>query len=228
MSLNFYRLMTISSGRGGRQSIVMKRELLIIFLLALSFIFFLNFKGKKKVVLAPASVEDRKERIQDKVSQEMTLIEASQNLHEKQEQARQSLDLSSQSKDSKSRPGAQPLSLDSAPDANELNAFNDLNRNQKEIDYNKPSHVIQNQLTEKYELMKAQAEFNESYTKQFIENAKAHGYEVKLNEKNEVVSVTAIRNPSSTQQNQKFKVNDVNNSPEGFIPGQSNGMAPAK
>lgn len=87
------------------------------------------------------------------------------------------------------------LGLDA--DANETNAYNDLHRYRKELQIYKPDNQIQAQLADQQAFDKFETAYQEAYIKQFIENARLNGYEVRLNDKNEVVTVRPIRLPSN-------------------------------
>jgi hypothetical protein len=81
-------------------------------------------------------------------------------------------------------------------DSNETNAFEDLQRYKKDLRVADPDHIIQGQITDANKQGQFEAAYREEYARQFIENARQHGYEVKLNDQYVVISVRPIRNPS--------------------------------
>ncbi len=88
--------------------------------------------------------------------------------------------------------------VDHSPDSNETTAFEDLNRYKKELNTEKPDNVIQAQLRDQDRQREYEKAYREAYAKQFIENARRAGYDVRLNDDMVVVSVRPIRNPSSS------------------------------
>lgn len=93
--------------------------------------------------------------------------------------------------------------VDQSSDQNEDNAFNDLNRYPKQLNYTNPEMVIQGQLQDQQRQKIYDETYRQKYAQQFIENARQHGYRVKLNDDLVVISVTPIlpdtRTPSSLQ-----------------------------
>jgi hypothetical protein len=90
------------------------------------------------------------------------------------------------------------LGVDHTPDRNEDNAFMDLNRYPKEINLTNPEGVIQGQLQDQERQQNYERAYRQEFARQFIENARQHGYRVQLNDDLVVVSVTPI-SPSTLQ-----------------------------
>lgn len=88
--------------------------------------------------------------------------------------------------------------VDHSADTHEENALNDLNRYQRTISATNPDRIIQNEIYEQDQLKEFNEEYNKQYVEQFLENARAQGYEVKLNSNNVVISVRKIRSPTSS------------------------------
>jgi hypothetical protein len=85
----------------------------------------------------------------------------------------------------------QNAGVDHSPDRNELNAARDLER-RAEINLSSPDTVIQSELADSEALAKAEAKYREEYARKFIENARAGGYEIQLDENYVVKSVKKI------------------------------------
>jgi hypothetical protein len=167
----------------------------VIIIGGLFFFFSQNKSGKISSVMPGEDI--RQEQINLKVSSEIAFAEKAQQFHETAEKSRQSMELSSLHPRPQLPPQKPATQLDLQSDRNEMNAFNDLNRYPKVVDYSKPSHVIQNQITAQIDEMKARNAYQAAYMKRFIENARAQGYEVQLGSNNEVISVRPLRNPNS-------------------------------
>lgn len=175
----------------------MKRELTIILSLVLGVMFLFSFKNKKEKP-TPKNIALSNDQVQRKITEQITFAEKTQDLHETAERSRQTLDLSSLSSSAKKDVvETAPPGIDLRSDSNELNAYHDMQRDRKVIDYTNPSFIIQSQITEKLKALEIKKAYNEAYIQAFLENAKAHGYEVKLDEQNRVVSVKPIRRPNS-------------------------------
>jgi hypothetical protein len=92
--------------------------------------------------------------------------------------------------------GKKSASLDHSADSYEGNAFNDLNRYPKELNYASPDEVIQGSLQDQQRQKTYDQIYRKEFARQFIENARQHGYNVKLNDDMVVISVTPIVNPT--------------------------------
>jgi hypothetical protein len=92
--------------------------------------------------------------------------------------------------------GKKANSLDQSPDSYEGNAFNDLNRYPKQLNYASPEEVIQGNLQDQQKQKIYDEVYRKEFARQFVENAEAHGYKVKLNDDMVVISVTPIVKPS--------------------------------
>lgn len=86
--------------------------------------------------------------------------------------------------------------VDHSADSYEGNAFNDLNRYPKELNYGSPDEVIQGSLQDQQKQNVYDEVYRKQFADQFIENARQHGYKVKLNDDMVVISVTPIVNPT--------------------------------
>lgn len=86
--------------------------------------------------------------------------------------------------------------VDHSPDANESAAYQDLNRDSKELNYESPNAVIQGQLYDQQKGAQYEHEYKKEYTRQFVENARRNGYAVTVNENFVVTKVAPIRRPS--------------------------------
>lgn len=83
--------------------------------------------------------------------------------------------------------------VDHSPDTHEQNAFNDLNRYQKDVRATNPDYIIQNQLNDEARTAEYKELSKQEYVAQFIENARRNGYEVRVNGDFVVTSVRKIR-----------------------------------
>ena len=92
---------------------------------------------------------------------------------------------------------ASPLGVDHSPDRNEDRAYQDLNRYPHELTFNSPDSEIQGQITDEQAADSYQEEYKKEYARQFVENARQHGYQVKLSDEYVVVSVMPLRRPNS-------------------------------
>lgn len=89
--------------------------------------------------------------------------------------------------------------VDHSADRNENNAYQDLNRYKHQLSVGDPDHVIQQQLTDTDKQKEYENSYKENYARQFVENARAHGYEVELDSNFVVKSVKTIRRPSQNE-----------------------------
>lgn len=90
--------------------------------------------------------------------------------------------------------------IDLSPDSRETSVLNDLDRNRKEYGkYKSPDFVIQSENSEKDQSLVQARIAREKYAQEFIENARAHGYQVKMNEDFVVIDVKKISTPSRFQ-----------------------------
>ncbi len=97
-----------------------------------------------------------------------------------------------------SKPGTE--SIDLSQDSRDHNVVDDLNRNRKEYGkYKSPDFIIQNENAAKEQSVIATRLAREKYAQQFIENARAHGYQVKVDENFVVIEVRKISKPASYQ-----------------------------
>lgn len=87
--------------------------------------------------------------------------------------------------------------VDHSADTNETNAYNDLNRDRHELRATDPDRVIRNQIYDQDSAIAYEQAYREEYARQFVENARMKGYEVKLSSDFVVLSVKKIRNPSN-------------------------------
>jgi hypothetical protein len=153
-----------------------------------------DIQGQRKVAedLNRISVHDPK--TQELVSQHMWITTRAQELAEKKARA-QNIQLSPQIGQSilPLEKAASPLGIDHSADRNEDNAFEDLNRYRRDIQPNNPDHLIQGRLHDRDKVIAYTQEYQVEYARQFIENARRNGYEVKLNDDYVVVSVRPIR-----------------------------------
>lgn len=86
--------------------------------------------------------------------------------------------------------------VDHSPDVNEATAYQDLNRDSKELNYESPNAVIQGQMFDQDKRQQYELEYKKEYVRQFVENARRNGYEVTVNENFVVTKVAPIRQPS--------------------------------
>lgn len=94
------------------------------------------------------------------------------------------------------QPPQKQLGVDHSADTNENTAFQDLNRYRKDLRVQTPDHVIQAQISDENRRREYEEAYRAEYAKQFVENARRNGYDVRLNEDYVVISVRPIRNPS--------------------------------
>lgn len=95
--------------------------------------------------------------------------------------------------------------VDHSPDANENNAFRDLNRDSREVNYDSPNAVIQGQLYDQEKGSQYEAAYKKEYARQFVENARMNGYAVTLDSNYVVIKVVPIRRPSQQDSAPLFK-----------------------
>lgn len=84
------------------------------------------------------------------------------------------------------------LGVDHSPDRNETNSYEDLNRYRKEIQAGNPDQIIQNQIADQERASQYAEEYQAEYARQFVENARLHGYKVELNSNYVVIGVSRI------------------------------------
>ena len=84
-----------------------------------------------------------------------------------------------------------------AGDRNETSAYDDLRRYEPEVQATSPSYEVQSSLFEKQKLAEYTEEYKREYARQFIANARAGGYDVRLSKDFVVLSVTRIRRGQS-------------------------------
>ncbi len=88
------------------------------------------------------------------------------------------------------------LGVDHSADRNERTAYEDLNRDKHQLSVSDPDHIIQQQINDNDKQNEYEAAYRENYARQFIENARAHGYQIELDSSLVVKSVKQIRRPS--------------------------------
>lgn len=187
----------------------MKKDNLVILLILFVFgvwVMLSDIPNKSELQDLPESSNRvSKEEVSRIVNKHLSIIGQQQDLHEQSETAKNIL-TTPRIGDKIIIPNLKKRSTSFGLDAdvNESNAYEDLHRYKKDLEVYKPDHEIQSELADQEYQKKYQAAFEEAYIKQFIENAKANGYEVKLNDKNEVIGVKALRRPSN-QIDLKFK-----------------------
>jgi hypothetical protein len=86
--------------------------------------------------------------------------------------------------------------VDLSPDSYEGNALNDLNRYPKQLNYANPDAVIEGSLQDQQKQKVYDEVYRQEFARQFVENARRHGYRVRLNSDMVVISVTPIATPS--------------------------------
>ncbi|MFN7263237.1 MAG: hypothetical protein ACK5UJ_05475 [Pseudobdellovibrionaceae bacterium] len=95
-----------------------------------------------------------------------------------------------------------PQGIDHSLDSFESQVVQDLNRYPKKIDnYVSPGSQIQNLVIEEQLRREQELRVRQSLAQQFIDNARAGGYEVRLDENFNIVSVKKLRQPSQAQPN---------------------------
>lgn len=88
--------------------------------------------------------------------------------------------------------------LDLSTDTRPAEVANELGRGQKQEDIVSPHDIVQKELFNEEQAQEYSQAYREEYARQFIENARRGGYNVKLSEDlSRVISVTPIRNPSA-------------------------------
>lgn len=86
--------------------------------------------------------------------------------------------------------------VDHSADQNENAAINDLDRYRKQLNYTNPEEVVQGQLQDQQKQRVYDEVYKKEFARQFIENARQHGFNVKLNDDLVVISVTPILQPT--------------------------------
>lgn len=85
----------------------------------------------------------------------------------------------------------QVVGVDHSPDRNELNAQRDLEQ-AKEYNLNSPDVIIQTEMADSEKRHEYEAKYKEEYARRFIENARAGGYEIELDDNFVVKKVRKI------------------------------------
>ena len=131
---------------------------------------------------------------QDLVNQHLWIESKKQDLEsEKANLANQNLAPQiSESTSSSSRGKSTLGEVDHSADRFEANAFQDLNRYPKQYNFNNPDGIVQKQLFDAQAQSEAEEAARQDYANQFVENARIHGYEVKLGANYVVLSVKPI------------------------------------
>lgn len=91
------------------------------------------------------------------------------------------------------------IGVDHSADSNETTAYQDLNRYPKQLNMQNPDNVIQAQLSDEDRRREYEQAYKAEYARQFVENARVNGYDVRLNDEYVVISVRPIRNPSNSE-----------------------------
>ncbi len=92
-------------------------------------------------------------------------------------------------------------SIDFSNDRNEETAVDDLDRYPKNYQlYDSPHFNTQQELTTRDQIMNEKEKYKHEYARQFIENARQSGYEVKLSEDFVVLSVKRIKSSTPKMQ----------------------------
>ncbi len=90
------------------------------------------------------------------------------------------------------------VGVDQSYDRNELNAARDLARH-PELSLNSPGAIVQSEMADSEVTTQLESEQREEYARQFIQNARAGGYDVELDENYRVKKVRKIRPVGPTQ-----------------------------
>lgn len=85
----------------------------------------------------------------------------------------------------------QVVGVDHSPDRNELNAQRDLEE-AKEYNLNSPDVIIQSEMADTEKKHEYETKYKEEYARRFIENARAGGYEIELDDNFVVKKVRKI------------------------------------
>lgn len=83
-------------------------------------------------------------------------------------------------------------SVDHSPDRNENRVYQDLNRDRKEYRSTDPDHIIQSQIHDDERMREYEMSYRQEYARQFVQNARRNGYDVRLNSDLVVISVKRI------------------------------------
>ncbi|MCE3009572.1 MAG: hypothetical protein LW875_03040 [Proteobacteria bacterium] len=95
-----------------------------------------------------------------------------------------------------------PLGIDHSQDTFETQVIQDLDNSPRKLDnYMSPDSQIQNLVIEEQIKREQELKFKKSIAQQFIENARAGGYDVRLDDNLNVVSVKKLRQPSQVMPN---------------------------
>jgi hypothetical protein len=97
---------------------------------------------------------------------------------------------------------ARPSGVDHSSDRHENQAYHDLNRHPQVYQGTSPDHVIQQKLADDQRTQEYALQYQKEYARQFIENARLHGYEVELDSNFVVIQVRAITRPTRGSQAQ--------------------------
>jgi hypothetical protein len=93
--------------------------------------------------------------------------------------------------------------LDLSTDNRGAEVANEMGRGaQRNEDLNSPHDIVQRELFNEQQAQQESLAYRQQYARQFVENARRGGYEVRLSEDlSRVISVKPIRNPSGTEFN---------------------------
>jgi hypothetical protein len=170
--------------------------ILILLLLgaALSFTLFLWPSPKKPVPQNKVLATNPK--VQELVNKHLWLTSQAQEMQQKKRELENSYNQLriGESIWPVARNNTKNFGIDHSADRNENTAYEDLNRYPKNYELSNPEQVIQGQIADE-NLQAAYAErYRAEYAKQFVENARRHGYMVELDANYVVVRVTPLGN----------------------------------
>jgi hypothetical protein len=83
--------------------------------------------------------------------------------------------------------------VDHSADRNEETAYRDLRRHEPEFNLSSPQHIVQNELRERQDQAAYVESYRTEYARQFVENARRAGYDVRLSADLVVLSVRKLK-----------------------------------
>lgn len=160
------------------------------------FLYFGSDNAKKK--LAEISATVRSEKYEKSVNKNLMVTNESMTMARQRMQIENSVlakDFNSTTAQSAYAP--QQGGVDLSGDSRAAEIANELGRGDKKpATFENPNDVIQKELFNQQQQAEYSRAYKEEYARQFVENARRGGYQIKLGEDFKVISVRPIRTPS--------------------------------
>lgn len=170
--------------------------LVVLFLLGgLYLLFGSNFKPTKQISHSSLDTEQNGGVNWDRLNEKMRLLEGQKKIKQMQQEA-QNAKLSRDLEFSDIRDRAEPASelhLDMLPEESSKQVYSDLDHTQYLPDSRRPRDVINAQKELDQILNNLDKQHRDEFVKQFVENARQGGWQVKLSDELKVIEVRPIR-----------------------------------